>query len=149
MVKALQTGWSGMISLAVILIVAGLSGCGKKGWPEPQIEEDQFWWEQIQHQRYDECLDVRALLGGEAKNLSFVYLQWMELESEEDCPGCPFTPSGRLRLDDSSKAFKRQDEVIRILFCEWEPDISYRWRLVGFNRHRGLKSISSEVFFSR
>ncbi len=134
-VKTLRTVWPLIISMVVVLcLVAGASGCGKKEWPRPQLEQDRFHWAQIQHQRYDQCLDVRALLDGAALNLRFVILEWMELEGAEDCPGCLFSGTSRARLDDSSTGFKRQNGVIRMLFCGWEPGISCRWRLVGANK---------------
>lgn len=138
-----------LMTAAVICLLAGLTGCGKKGWPEPQIDQDRFSWGQIQHQRYDHCLDARALLDGVASNLRYVTLEWMELEGNEDCPGCPFAPTGRVRLDDASEEYKRQDRVIRILFCGWDADASYRWRLTGANVHTGLGAVSSPVQFSR
>lgn len=148
--KTLQTARPLTFSVVVILcLFAGASGCGKKGWPRPQLEEDRFHWAQIQHQRYDQCIDIRALLDGAATNLRSVNLEWMELETPEDCPDCPFSATGRIRLDDSSRDFKRQNKVIRILFCGWEPGVSYRWRLVGANRHRGLGTTTSAVQFSR
>mgnify|MGYP000060266549 CR=1 FL=1 len=134
---------------AVLSLGTGLWGCGKKDWPEPRLHEDRFQWTQLQHQRYDHCLDVRALLDGAASNLRFVTLEWMEMENGEDCPDCPFTATGRARLDDATAEFKRQNGVIRIVYCGWEPNVSYRWRLVGGNKYVGLGTTISEVQFSR
>lgn len=148
--RALQAKSTTFLMTAVaICLLAGLVGCGKKGWPEPRVEEDRYQWAQIQHHRYGQCLDARALLEGESSNLRFVYLEWMELEGREDCPGCEFKLTGRVRLDDATEEFKRQNGVIRILFCGWDPDVSYRWRLTGANIHRGLGFTSSPVQFSR
>jgi hypothetical protein len=135
--------------LVVLALFVGISGCGKKEWPRPQLEQDRFYWTQIQHQRHGQCIDIRALLGGTAANLRFVNLEWMELKDSEDCPNCPFFATGRVRLDDSSTGFKRQNGVVRIFFCGWEQGVSYRWRLVGVNKHRGLGLTTSAVQFSR
>lgn len=146
--KKLRIGRTAIVSFAIISLAAGLWGCGKKGWPQPRLEEDRFQWAQIQHQRYDHCLDVRALLDGAARNLRSVTLEWMELENAEAGSGKTFAPTERVRLDDSSPEFKRQDRVIRILFCGWKADASYAWRLVGTNRHVALESVPSPVQFS-
>jgi len=149
-VKTPRTVWPLIISVVVALcLIVGTSGCGRKEWPGPQLEQDRFHWAQIRHQRHDQCLDVRALLDGAATNLRFVNLEWMALEGSEDCPGCPFSATGRVRLDDSSTNFKRRNGVIRIFFCGWESGVSYRWRLVGANKHRGLEMTKSAVQFSR
>ncbi len=140
--------WYVICFVAVSLLVIG-TGCGKKGWPEPRLDEDRFTWGPIQHQRQGACLDARALVHGAANKLGFVYLEWMRLDTAEDCPDCPFEVTERVRLGDGSSEFKRQNGVIRILFCEWDPESSYRWRLVGLNVHRGLGSVPSQVVFSR
>lgn len=134
-------------AMASVLLVG--AGCGKKGWPEPRLDEDRFSWGQIQHQRQGACLDARALVDGAANKLGSVYLEWMRMDTKEDCPDCPFEVTGRVLLGDGSSEFKRQNGVIRILFCELEPEASYRWRLVGRNVHRGLGSVPSQVEFSR
>lgn len=146
--RILHSGGAVIACLAIISLAAGLWGCGKKGWPEPRLEEDRFQWGQIQHQRYDHCLDVRALLDGAAANLRSVTLEWMVLENATDDPGAAFVPTGRARLGDSSPEFKRQERVIRILFCGLEADASYAWRLVGRNRHAALDAVSSPVQLS-
>lgn len=147
--KLLQMDKTVIFCIAAMLSFTTLLwGCGKKGWPEPRLDEDRFHWAQIQHQRYDDCLDVRALLGGAATNLRFVTLEWMELETNEDSPESPFIATGRTRLEDSSAEFKRQNGVIRILYCGLDPDTSYRWRLLGRNKHIGLEPSISPVQFS-
>lgn len=133
--------------LAVFLLAFSM-GCGKKGWPEPQIDEDRFFWGQIQHQRQGACLDARALVHGAADKLGDVYLEWMQGDIPEDCPECSFEVTGRVLLGDGASEFKRQNGVIRILFCEWDTESSYRWRLLGMNVHRGLGSVESHVEFS-
>lgn len=147
--KILLDAWRCAMCIGAVLLLLGGTGCGKKSWPEPQLDEDRFTWGQIQHHRHGACLDARALVYGAPNKLGFVFLEWMELESNEDCPGCPFVPTGRVRLGDGSSEFKRQNGVIRILLCEWNPERSYRWRLVGMNVHRGLGSVTSQVEFSR
>lgn len=146
--KRFQPDWRCLVGVvAVCLLVVG-AGCGKKGWPEPRLDEDRFSWGQIQHQRQDACLDARALVLGAVNKVGPVYLEWMRWEGPEDCPECPFTRTGRTLLRERSSEIKRQNGVIRILFCEWEPDVSYRWRLVGWNVHRGLGIVESSVEFS-
>ncbi|SDB07737.1 hypothetical protein SAMN05660653_00331 [Desulfonatronum thiosulfatophilum] len=147
MMFRLNRVWLLLFALVILGVIG--AGCGKKGWPVPQVDEDRFHWGEIQHQRQDACLDVRALVHGASKKLGFVHLEWMQLESNEDCPGCPFQPTGRILLGDGSSEFKRQNGVIRILLCEWEPSASYQWRLVGMNVHGGLGSVESPVQFSR
>ncbi|TVQ96536.1 MAG: hypothetical protein EA399_15745 [Desulfovibrionales bacterium] len=139
----------GVISCLLMgLVLVFGTGCGKKAWPEPQLDEDRFYWGQIQHQRQGACLDARALVHGAANKLGNVYLEWMEWDRPEDCPECPFEVTSRVLLADRSSELKRQNGVIRILLCEWDPDLSYRWRLVGMNVHRGLGAVESQVEYS-
>jgi len=144
----LRKKWMVAIVTLMLSLALFVSGCGKKGWPDPQLEEDRFAWGQMQHLRQGECLDARALVHGAPEKLGDVYLQWMELDANEDCPGCPFEVTDRIRLGDGSSELKRQNGVIRILVCEWTPEVSYRWRLVGMNIHRGLNPVISPVQFS-
>lgn len=148
-VKIFPVGWKCVGCFLAMVLLLAVSGCGKKGWPEPQVGEDHFTWGQMQHQRQAACLDARALVHGAPEKLGFVFLEWMQLDGNEDCPGCPFQVTDRVRLGDGSSEFKRQNGVIRILLCEWEPDVSYRWRLVGMNVHHGLGGVISPVQFSR
>lgn len=132
-------------ALLAFSLAAGVWGCGKKAWPEPRLEEDRFGWEQIWHERHGSCLDVRALLSGAASKLSHVILEWEAVSGPEAAQDRPFTPETKLRLDDFSREFKRQNEVIRIHVCGLDPGASYRWRLVGVNRHAGLGRVPSEI----
>ncbi|MBG0776537.1 MAG: hypothetical protein H0S85_08900 [Desulfovibrionaceae bacterium] len=133
---------------ALVLFGAALlaAGCGKKDWPHPQSESEEFKWNSVSGYVDDGCLVVAAGVGGAWRNLSLVAL---ELSGETDCLGCPFNPDKRLEIRRDSKAFTAQGPQFRLRYCPDAPRDVFRWRVVGRNLLSSLGDVPSKVIVTR
>jgi hypothetical protein len=119
-------------------------GCGKKGWPEPDIDEDRFVWSEISSEVTGRCMDITALLSGNVQNLARVTLE-VEMRSEP-CPGCPFSPTTTVRMEPGSENWERRGALVHVMWCGLEPDKAVRWRLIGHPLHASMDDVRSRVY---
>lgn len=131
-------------AVILVLITWLALGCGKKDWPEPVVDKDRFVWSEISAQVQDKCLDITALLSGNVQNLAGLTLE-VEMRSEP-CPGCPFVPTVRKRMDPGSENWQRRGALVHVTWCGLDPDKAVRWRLIGHPLHPGMSSVRSRVY---
>ncbi|NCC25438.1 MAG: hypothetical protein EOM25_09645, partial [Deltaproteobacteria bacterium] len=131
------------LALTAVLILLA-PGCGKKVWPEPDAREDIFFWGDVDFMFEDGCLNISAILEGASGNLSRIEL---ELEfADQTCPSCPFVAHRTSPLElDSPQVWRNQNRV-RIKYCQIPPDTPFRWRLVGKNIYEAIAPVASQVF---
>lgn len=134
---------AGILLLLILALVLAASSCGRKKWPSPRAEQETFSWEFVQAQRDQECLHITASLKGKSSNLRNIVLQ---LEgSQEPCPECPFQPQQSIPLGLSSQGVQKENSQLKIEYCELDPELAYRLRLLGQNAFPSLEPATSQV----
>jgi apolipoprotein N-acyltransferase len=142
-VKIKKVLGAGVLLLIIWALVLTAASCGRKKWPSPQTQKETFSWELVQAQRDQECLQITAGLQGKSSNLRNVVLQ---LEgSQEPCPQCPFQPQQSIPIEAFSSGVQKKNGQIKIEYCELDPGLTYRLRLVGQNAFPGLQPAASQV----
>ncbi len=137
-----------LLSVLLLLAAAMFFGCGKKTWPEPKAVEERFSWEVVEGRIENDCLILRAEMGGNWGNLASVALEVVETDVQSECLGCPFQPSSQIELTPGSMEFPRVQQVLVLRYCPdspLPPESRYRWRLVGKNRNQGLSDTISSI----
>lgn len=129
--------------ILILIMWLGL-GCGKKDWPEPVVDKDRFVWSEISAQVQGKCLDITALLSGNVQNLAGLTLE-VEMRSEP-CPGCPFVPTVKKRMDPGSENWQRRGALVHVTWCGLDPDKAVRWRLIGHPLHPSMAVVRSRVY---
>ena len=130
--------------MGVLSLVCLGPGCGKKQWPEPNLDKDRFVWSEMSTHMRDRCLEITALLSGNVQNLAGLTLE-VEMRSDP-CPGCPFSPTHTVRMDASSKSWERRGALVNVVWCGLEPDKAVRWRLIGHPIHPSMNNVPSRVY---
>ena len=123
--------------LLLLILLAAIQGCGKKGLPVPNDNRDLFAWTGSSMVILpNNCLTVSATLSGNIANLTDVVLELQPLLPDNTCSGCPFTPTERAEFAESAVRGHPEVNTIRLAYCPQEQASSYHWRLVGINIHR-------------
>jgi hypothetical protein len=117
------------------------AGCGKKDWPEPNLDAERFAWASAQAELRQTCLVVSGELSGNIDNLDAVYVEL----AKGECPGCPFRPDMRQGYDLPSPMVQTQGNTVTINVCGLDAGQIWRWRLVGKNKYDVLGEATSSV----
>lgn len=125
-------------AIAAMLLI---SGCGKKAWPEPDLDYERFEWASVSGELRKTCLVVTGELTGNIDNLDAVYV---ELERNQ-CTDCPFRPEKREGYQLPSPMVQRQGNSVTINICGLDASATWRWRLVGVNKYDVLGETLSKV----
>jgi hypothetical protein len=128
------------VALAVVTSMS-LFGCGKKDWPEPDLDAERFEWASAGAELRRTCLVVTGELTGNIDNLDAVYV---ELDRGE-CRGCPFRPDKRMGYELPSPMVQRSGNTITVNVCGLDGSITWRWRLIGKNVYDVLGEAASET----
>ncbi|MDD4730541.1 MAG: hypothetical protein PHX58_01265 [Desulfovibrio sp.] len=133
--------------LGIICLLISACTLGYKAWPAPEEKEDAFAWRLVTAQRKDGCLIIEGRLQGNYENLDFVTVQ-LEAMPTDGCVECPFAPQ---RLVDMHRGDAGYDEIgpyVRLTLCDLEPDLMYKFRIVGHNALRSLQPQRSGVLIA-
>ena len=137
-----------LLPALLLLAAALLFGCGKKTWPEPKAVEERYSWDSVEGSIENDCLVIRAEMGGNWGNLVTVALEIVETDVQSECLGCPFQPSSQIELAPGSPEFPRTGRILMLRYCPDSPlpqGSRYRWRLVGKNIIQGLSDTISPI----
>ncbi len=134
-----------LLGLAAIITVAGLTGCGKKAWPQPKNSSDTFHWIRASARPENGCIRVTAQLEGNLRNVDYVALELQTAGTAEDCPTCPFNPNERVEFMPAQIGLSSEQGALSTLYCPKRESSAYRWRLVGVNLHSSLEHALSSV----
>ncbi len=130
------------------LMLPGLSGCGKKSWPEPNASQERYDFKSESAQIRHNCLNIKAKISGNKDNISKIILEITETDTPTDCPTCPFHPEMRVEFPLSDPQLQINKGTLTLQYCSLEADASYRWRLVGYNSYPGLGAVTSRVIMT-
>ena len=134
--------------LLPVFLVLALPACGKKGNPVPRQASRSFVWQDVQIMPLNRCLAVEAVMSGVYTNLDSVILELSAVNSEEDCPGCPFITTETYITENLPKKFDSTNGVVTFSYCPDKPVAkAYRARLIGtsiFDTSR--HAVSPELF---
>ncbi len=132
-----------IVLLLVTILALATYSCGRKKWPAPQLEQEVLAWGELSAVRNQQCLQINAELQGKHSNLQAVVL---ELEgSKIPCLECPLQPTQRLSFSLGSQQVQKKDHTLSINYCELDPDLYYRFRLLAENIFPGLEAASSKI----
>lgn len=127
------------IVLALLLlcfVIAGIQGCGKKGFPQPQDASKSFTWKEVEAKAVGNCLAFTGSFEGAYENFDGIRLEIAPLNGPDDCPGCPFVPKEVTEISPRDAGFDRKTGTVAFSYCPQKGN-AYRWRLAGisiFNR---------------
>jgi len=119
------------------MLFFGVSGCGKKGFPEPKDASRSFFWKEINAKLVGNCLAFTGSFEGAYENFDGIRLEVAPLQDLDDCPGCPFVPKEVSELSPRETGFNRKDGSVAFSYCP-QPGNAYRWRLAGISRFNRL-----------
>ncbi|WP_052507045.1 hypothetical protein [Desulfonatronovibrio magnus] len=129
--------------LFTFCLLAAVTGCGKKEWPEPDDSAEKFTISISNHEFSHGCLNIQALIDGNIRNLSLILL---EIEgSDEPCPACPFLVTDTFAFQRDSKGLTMDGSKVSIRQCGLNPDLYYRARLRAVNIYPMIRDTVSSV----
>ncbi len=137
------------LSLALGLLLFGVTGCGKKSWPEPNASQERYDFKDEKARIAHNCLEIKTKLAGNKDNISKIILELAETDTDTDCPTCPFHAEMRVEFPLSDPQLQIGRNSIALRYCSLDPEASYRWRLVGYNNYPGLGPVTSRVLMTR
>jgi hypothetical protein len=114
------------------LLALGVTGCGKKGLPQPSDPSRSFSWKSVDAKPVGNCLAFSGTLEGQYKNLDRLRLELAPLKDASDCPGCPFVAKEVTELSPSDAGFNPDTGDVSFSYCPQKAN-AYRWRLAGIN----------------
>ncbi|WP_147821440.1 hypothetical protein [Salidesulfovibrio onnuriiensis] len=140
-----------ILTLILVSLLLFTAGCaiGYKEWPKADKGEDSFGLSLLKGQRQDgTCLYLEFHVSGARDRLSFVHLQ---LEPVGDgpgqgCPECPFMPRQGVRLSRGEAGFTMTNSVLQLSYCGLDPEVEYRFRVVGVNELSSLGLVSTDIY---
>lgn len=131
-----------LLALLALVTLTLLAGCGKKAWPEPAAPEDAFSFTNVQGAMGSNCLTVQSRMAGNWHNVAALYLEF----SWDQCTDCPFRPTTtREFVPGADDCTIDAQGRLTITACGMDPQVRYRYRLLGRNVHRTLRDAQSEV----
>ena len=119
-----------------LLSLLALSGCGKKGFPQPQDPSKNFSWKEVDAKIVGNCLAFTGSFEGAHRNFDGIRLEIARLNGPEDCPGCPFVAQEVHEFSPAEAGFNPKDGTIAFSYCPRKSK-AYRWKLAAmsiFNR---------------
>ncbi|WP_461209582.1 hypothetical protein [Desulfocurvus sp. DL9XJH121] len=134
-----------LLALALAVLCALATGCGKKAWPTPDDKEHSFAFTDVVGVNRNGCLVVTATVSGAWEDLDAVYLEY----GDNDCPDCPFVPRGSEEFSRSDAGFSLDHGALRISRCGLNPGGAYRFRIIGSNVMRAVADVASPVTAAR
>lgn len=145
-----MTRFTPIPALIALLVLASLflSGCGRKGWPEPMAESERFSFSQPTGSLREGCLEVRVLLRGKSENLNKLELELAPSGEDADCPTCPFRAKERVEVPLDAPNLEISKRSLLLTQCGLEPDRAYRWRLVGHSSYPGIAPVSTQANYT-
>lgn len=130
----------------VIFSAACILGCGKKEWPSPNVQEEEFTLKYVNSTRAQNCLRLTARVSGEQDNLSAVTLLVQDLGEGADCPTCPFRVSRTFRLSRGDPSLSLEGNTLHLQVCGLESGGDYRFKLVGENIYPEIGKTRTRTF---
>jgi len=136
--------------LLLVLLGLGLSSCGKRDWPSPQLSEDRFRLRTVTVQRGQGCLIVDCELAGAWANLDSVrlHIEAIGTEPGDGCPTCPFVPRISRFFGPGAPEMRRDMNRVIITACDLDPKKTYRVQLVASNVYPALDLVASDLVIS-
>lgn len=139
-----RTGVIPACCLIMILAVAGLAACGKKGYPQPPGDKNTFAWVYADANIRNDCLSLRGRLQGDYNNLESLRLEVEPTGNIDDCVGCPFQPVETEVFYASDIGMNEAGEFT-LLYCPEQKSHMYRWRLIAVNSYHTLPNVLTPV----
>lgn len=137
-----------LLALALILLQLASLGCGRKDWPEPMAEQERFDITDPTGQLADGCLEIRARLRGASGNLTRLILELQPTGEDAACPTCPFHAEQRVEVPLDAPNLEIDKRSLLLTHCGLEQGRAYRWRLVGYNAHPGIRPVSTRAYYN-
>ena len=130
--------------LILLLAVAGLAACGKKGNPKSPGTKNTFSWVFVDANIRNNCINVRGRLQGDYNNLESIRFEVEPAGNIDDCIGCPFNPL-ETQIFYASDLDMTADGEVSLLYCPEQKSHLYRWRLIATNSYHTLPNALTPV----
>lgn len=130
--------------LLLILAVASLAACGKKGNPKAPGTKNTFSWVYVDAGIRNDCITVRGRLQGDYNNIESIRLEVEPAGNIDDCVGCPFQPL-ETEIFYASDLNMSADGEVALLYCPEQKSHVYRWRLIATNSYHTLPNALTPV----
>lgn len=134
--------WHTFLILVLFLALA-LTGCGKKVWPEPDVDQEKFSLSILEHEVFNGCINILVNVAGNYRNVARLTIELEE--SDEPCPACPFLPTASFPREPGSAGMTRANGQIRLTHCGLDQDKYYRFRIRASNIYSIIRDERSEV----
>lgn len=132
------------VAVLVLTLVLFAGGCGRKGPPAPQSDEDRFFFSNSTGTLSGGCINVRTSVGGNREMLESVSLLLEDMTVA--CPTCAFRPMGRVDLQLFDPRVNIRGNIVQVTWCEISGGKEYRFQLVGNNRLKTMGPATTPVF---
>ena len=130
------------------MLLAGVSGCGKKGDPSIPGENRQFAFTRLDATLLNECIQIQGSLSGSWWNLEQIYVEVQPSDILGNCDNCPFLPTEQAAFTASDVFAEWGNGKISLQFCPMTSSseiTAWRWRLIGKNMVRDLPYVLTPV----
>lgn len=128
----------------LLACAAFVTGCGKKGPPEPRDSSKAFSWEYVEASVAGKCLAFSGKFQGAYGNLEGVRLELAPVGGDDDCPGCPFVAREVYLFNPADAGFNDKSGNVSFSYCPGKAE-GYQWRLIGISVYSSLPHAVSSV----
>ena len=133
--------------LLLVCCVAALAACGKYGPPQPQDPKRNFSFVVTQAIVSGNCLNFITQVEGAHQNIDRIRLELSAVNSEEDCPTCPFSADEVVFFMPNETKMDASNGELTFSYCP-KPAKAYRWRILGVSRFSTVPHAATAVQFT-
>ena len=121
----------------LVCCVVAVTACGKYGPPQPQDPKRNFSFAATQANVSGNCLNFTTQVEGAYENIDRIRLELSPVNSEDDCPTCPFSADEVIFFMPNETKMDASNGELTFSYCP-KPAKAYRWRILGISRFSSI-----------